>query len=229
VPHPLSVSKGAVFDFFDGTLSSARPRSLLLIAVRPRNFAIRCLLLYFPNTPALPFTMVAPVPAQITALRLHPYAAPRRFPLRSQFSHIQTLRPSDAHTRTKQLPSHSRRKSLRVILLQPLCRRQKSYLLWNQANPRSFAKTPGWGYLARVSAISALTLRSLRLGVIIYPRICPSFVFILLQIPFPATLLFSHPCKTPGGVLPSRPFYSCRASSTNPRYNRAPQLRREGS
>ncbi len=26
----------------------------------------------------------------------------------------------------------------------------------------------------------------------------PPFVFILLQIPFPATLFFSHPCKSPG-------------------------------
>ncbi len=45
-------------------------RSLLLIAVRPRNFAVRCLLLYFPNAPALPFTMVAPVPAHVAKLSL---------------------------------------------------------------------------------------------------------------------------------------------------------------
>ena len=32
------------------------------------------------------------------------------------------------------------------IRLQPLCRPQKSQLLWNQANPASFVKTPGvWG------------------------------------------------------------------------------------
>jgi len=30
--------------------------------------------------------------------------------------------------------------------LQPLCRAQKTQLLWNQANPASFAKTPGVGY-----------------------------------------------------------------------------------
>ncbi len=29
--------------------------------------------------------------------------------------------------------------------LQPLCRSQKSQLLWNQANPASFCKHPGWG------------------------------------------------------------------------------------
>ena len=30
--------------------------------------------------------------------------------------------------------------------LQPLCRPQKSQLLWNQANPASFPRTPGVGY-----------------------------------------------------------------------------------
>jgi hypothetical protein len=29
--------------------------------------------------------------------------------------------------------------------LQPLCRREKSQPLWNQANPASFSKIPGWG------------------------------------------------------------------------------------
>ena len=29
--------------------------------------------------------------------------------------------------------------------LQPLSPREKSQLLWNQANPASFSKTPGWG------------------------------------------------------------------------------------
>jgi hypothetical protein len=32
------------------------------------------------------------------------------------------------------------------------------------------------------------------------PRFCGPFVFILLQIPFPATPFLSHPYKTPGGV-----------------------------
>src|ERR1700682_4207811 len=40
---------------------------------------------------------------------------------------------------------HSSLNSQPVNLLQPLCRRQKSQLLWNQANPASFCKTPGWG------------------------------------------------------------------------------------
>src|SRR5882762_1194678 len=31
-------------------------------------------------------------------------------------------------------------------------------------------------------------------------RFCRPFVFILLQIPFPATPFLSHPYKTPGGV-----------------------------
>src|SRR5258708_33630004 len=29
---------------------------------------------------------------------------------------------------------------------------------------------------------------------------CRAFVFTKIQIPFPGTPLFSHPCKTPGGV-----------------------------
>ena len=33
-----------------------------------------------------------------------------------------------------------------LMLLRTLCRSQKSQLLWNQANPASFAKTPGVGY-----------------------------------------------------------------------------------
>src|SRR6202171_1632391 len=40
---------------------------------------------------------------------------------------------------------HSSLNSQPVNLLQPLCRRQKSQLLWNQANPASFCKTPGLG------------------------------------------------------------------------------------
>jgi hypothetical protein len=33
--------------------------------------------------------------------------------------------------------------------LQPLCRREKSQPLWNQANPASFPKTPGVGWVPR--------------------------------------------------------------------------------
>src|SRR5882762_9651332 len=58
--------------------SSACCRLLLLIAVRPRNSTIRCFLLYFSRTPALPFPMVAPVPAQIPNLRPRSPAAPLR-------------------------------------------------------------------------------------------------------------------------------------------------------
>ena len=120
--------------------SPPRLRSLLLIAIRPRNSTIRCLLLYFPTTPALPFTMVAPVPAQITTLRLRRRAtAPRRSLL---------------------LPAH------------PL--------------------TP------------SLFCRPARNG---------AFVFILLQIPFPATPFFSHPCKTPGVVTSLLPCICTRHRS----------------
>jgi hypothetical protein len=43
------------------------------------------------------------------------------------------------------LPHPSKSKSRPVILLRTLCRLQTSQVLCNQANPHSFAKTPGWG------------------------------------------------------------------------------------
>jgi single-stranded DNA-binding protein len=58
--------------------SSAGRRSLLLIAVRPRNSTIRCFLLYFSRTPALPFAIVAPVSAQISKVCPRPPAVPLR-------------------------------------------------------------------------------------------------------------------------------------------------------
>src|SRR6266852_1261338 len=42
-------------------------------------------------------------------------------------------------------------------LLQPLCRRQKSQLLWNQANPASFCKTPGVGVPPQGSPLKSST------------------------------------------------------------------------
>jgi hypothetical protein len=123
-------------------------------------------------------------------------------------------------------------KSFVCISLLPLCRLFALFsalasFVFNRLEPLS-TKHPGWG-TSRALLLSALTLRSLRLSVVIRSPICPSFVFTLLQIPFLVTLFFSHPCKTPGSCTPSRPFYSCRASSMNPRYNRAAQLGEEGS
>src|SRR5712664_3503240 len=74
--------------------SSACCRLLLLIAVRPRNSTIRCFLLYFSRTPALPFPMVAPVPAQIPNLRPRSPAAPlrrRSLPLLATHYPLSTL------------------------------------------------------------------------------------------------------------------------------------------
>jgi hypothetical protein len=126
-----------------------------------------------------------------------------------------------------------RAKSFVCIGLLPLCLLSAVFsalasFVFNRLEPLS-TKHPGWG-TSHALPLSALTLRSLRLSVVLRSQICPSFVFILLQIPFLLTLFFSHPCKTPGGVCtPSRPFYSCRASSMNPRYNRAAQFGWEGS
>jgi hypothetical protein len=40
---------------------------------------------------------------------------------------------------------HDSLNSRSLSRLRPLCHRQKSQLLWNQANPASFSKLPGWG------------------------------------------------------------------------------------
>src|SRR5712664_3536651 len=74
--------------------SSACCRLLLLIAVRPPISTIRCVLLYFSRATALPFPMVAPVPAQIPNLRPRPPAAPlrrRSLPLLTTHYPLSTL------------------------------------------------------------------------------------------------------------------------------------------
>jgi hypothetical protein len=93
-------------------------RSLLLIAIRPRNSAIRCFLLYFQQTPALPFPMVAPVPAQISKLPCRKLSGPTR----------------------RSCPN-----SRPVNPLQPLCRYSVAPVLYFQQLAASFHKTPGWG------------------------------------------------------------------------------------
>ena len=45
--------------------------------------------------------------------------------------------------------------------LQPLCRLQKSQLLWNQANPASFSKSPGVGYTLTSRPCGISKLRNL--------------------------------------------------------------------
>jgi hypothetical protein len=93
------------------------------------------------------------------------------------------------------------RNSLRLTLLQTLCRREKHQVLCNQANPRSFAKTPGVGYSPKslTPGISNLpTLRSRLSCKLVNAALRePPFVFMVLQIPFPAASLDSHLYKTP--------------------------------
>ncbi len=52
---------------------------------------------------------------------------------------------------------HSSLNSRPFNLLQPLCRLQKSQLLWNQANPASFCKTPGVGVPPQTSPLESST------------------------------------------------------------------------
>jgi hypothetical protein len=175
--------------------------------------------------------MVAPVPAQIAKLALPSHAAaPRRPRLTTLYSlHTPFLPTSSARgasipcglTRLRTLPiatgvypspfpssdfqSSRHAKSFVCIGLLPLCRLFALFsalasFVFNRLEPLS-TKHPGGG-TSHALPLSALTLRSLRLSVVIRPRICPSFVFILVQIPFLVTLFFSHPCKTPGGCVP---------------------------
>jgi hypothetical protein len=95
--------------------SSARRRSLLLIAVRPPISTIRCFLLYPRVEPALPFPMAAPVPPQISKF-------PPRLP-----------RP------------HRLSASLDYSLPTTLCALFCTRFLCFQSLAASFPKTPGWG------------------------------------------------------------------------------------
>ena len=59
----------------------------------------------------------------------------------------------------KQFPSAVRINPFVFIFLHALCRRQKSQLLWNQANPDSFRKTPGVGGTAKIASLESTTSR----------------------------------------------------------------------
>src|SRR5882762_536999 len=85
------------------------------------------------------------------------------------------IRPSQDCPHLRSL--YFRVKPFAFILFQTLCRCEKHQPLWNQANPNSFAKTPGVAYPS-----SAAHLRS--------RPVCSPFVFMVLQIPFPGTRLF---------------------------------------
>ena len=116
-----------------------------------------------------------------------------------------------SRTNLADAPRHSSLNSRPVNLLRPLYRRQKSQLLWNQANPASFCKTPGVGVPPQTSPLESATSSLFFSGPVITqlrgsrrrPRctpICSPFVFITIRIAFPATPFFSEPSALPGGV-----------------------------
>jgi hypothetical protein len=141
---------------------------------------------------------------------------------------------------------NSSRNSRPLILLQTLCRYEKSQVLCNQANPDSFPKipgcgvghpernywTPGVGYTlaSRPCGISNIQTLSSRpsYNLVNASAADSPFVFITIQIPLPATPFVSHPYKTPGGVtlralcaptsMPSvlSPFLTLRAGQAPP-------------
>jgi hypothetical protein len=123
--------------------------------------------------------------------------------------------------------------SFTPILLQTLCRRQNTQPLWNQANPDSFSKTPGGGYLGYLGDTSAhsaslryhfpypdfsTTYKSLpanppkspfvfiHLQVALATHSIPiTFIFMDLQIAFSATPFVSNQYKLPGVAPPAKP------------------------
>ena len=82
-----------------------------------------------------------------------------------------------ASCKTQTLRPYFRVKPFAFTLFQTLCRCEKHQPVWNQANPNSFAKTLGVGCPS-----AAAPLRS--------RPVCSPFVFMVLQIAFPATHLF---------------------------------------
>src|SRR6267143_2001217 len=76
------------------------------------------------------------------------------------------------------------------------CATARRYLSYFQWLPHSFYRHGGGGTPRPLRWVPA----RFRSGRLRGNQICPPFVFILLQIPFPATPFFSHPCKSPGGV-----------------------------
>ena len=201
-------------------LRDDRRRSLLLIAVRPRNSTIRCLLLYFPNTPGLPFPVVAPVPAQITKLRLHPRAVAPRRPLLSTHHSLPTLflPPSSASRAVNISPVLS---SFRVL--------PAAAEVYLSSSKSSLCSPCLCGKSRVLSSLQPLV----RLFALFSAP--PSFVFNRLE-----PLSTKHPGGgyhnlSPRGWYPLRPLSSALRAlcvaffPMNPRYNRAAQLGGEGS
>ena len=74
------------------------------------------------------------------------------------------------------------------IFLQPLCRRQKSQLLWNHANPDSFRKTPGVGGAAKIASLESTTSR------LFFRALFASQLLLLLCESFSGTSI--RPCRS---------------------------------
>jgi len=108
-------------------------------------------------------------------------------------------------------------KSRVLILLRTLCHGEKSQLFCNQANPRSFAKTPGWGHTLQNAPAESATYKLFCLQTT-HPRpdparprvsrvtdhespvtsFCSPFVFITLRIALSANPFVSQPSALPG-------------------------------
>ena len=90
--------------------------------------------------------MVAPVPSQISSAprNVRSPSTLNSFRILPVATGVGTLSPLVFQASSLPYPASSTNPR-RLILLQTLCRRQNTQLLWNQANPNSFAKTPEVG------------------------------------------------------------------------------------
>jgi hypothetical protein len=226
-------------------LRDDRYHSLLVIAIRLRKSAIRCLLLYFSNTPALPFPMVAPVPAQIAKPRFPLHAAARRRPLLTTHHPLPTLfsLPSSAsrgvnispvlsgfrilpvatgvcHSSfpTSDFQTSRHAKSFVYIGLLPLCRLLALFSAFASFvfNRLEPLFTKHPGWGGYPNTLMRLRILPVATGVYLCDLCVPNSV--------PSVLRFFSPFTTD-----HRKDHRNGVPSMNPRYNRAAQFGGEGS
>src|ERR1700732_5116257 len=104
----------------------------------------------------------------------------------SGFLNVLSRRPPCSHC---QFPPYNTEafNTFPFNLLPPLCPLLATPILCFQSLTASFPKHPGVGYPPAVNFVFRFLIP------------CP-FVFTTFRVPFPATPLYSHPYKNPGGV-----------------------------
>ena len=181
--------KRAGFDFLSYPEVPSSIRSLTFLDVLAQLRKFRAAVPFCPSVQFLPLFCSRKMNRDRHApARLICHSRSHRIPL-----------PSSHHGPSgKRLLSITGGKRRLFTLLQTLCRSEKSQLLWNQANPDSFCKMPGWGGHPECFYRTPRVGVPPQLTVWFAASICSPFLFRTLQIPFPATPLLAHLYKTPG-------------------------------